>query len=616
MQRFFWANSGRIPNMAIGFGAMFLIPFVILLLAWRVIAVDQNNGVQELKLQLDYSTEIQLPFSRRILNDKNRDVALSFETINTSSMEMPYLYIPFYEAHLKIFNADDVIYDSDIAAKWRNATHLENVMVPLPNTKNLMIRAEIHQNNDIFLNISEFFVGPFAKLEKYDQKHSYYYYDLRTAFWGAEILVLCLLLALAISSRLGQNSLTPIIILTFITIVGLSSQANSIPVIKDIYPYCIASIPLFCVAMLSFQLDIQNKPYHSTNNYIYLTVFCLFVMCIARFTNSFSIQIWNLYVSTPILLITNFWILIRSLVNYLRSPTTQEMFFITACILVFICVSHDLSFRYGYNQNGVITVNLASAYLFFYVTAFYFIRTFDQNIALSKHKIVLESSLTELQLEMELKYKQNLSLIRQNISAQEMARLNEELHDGIMTNVSMIRALSESEKGKKALSINLLSQSIITEIRVLLMLRESKHTTLLMALSVLKKQILDPAETLGVSVDWSAVELDKLPEINKETTLDIIRIIQEALHNSLIRAGSKTISFKGGIDVNNNIILELKNSDGEPFNKTHTPGFGLTNMAARAAKIGADFSLNGTPDGAILILKLSKSVWQKMITTN
>ena len=118
----------------------------------------------------------------------------------------------------------------------------------------------------------------------------------------------------------------------------------------------------------------------------------------------------------------------------------------------------------------------------------------------------------------------------------------------------------------------------------------------------------------GMYIDWP--QLDKLPEINKETTLDIIRIIQEGLHNSLIRAGSKTIFFKGGIDVNNNIILELKNSDGEPFNKTHTPGFGLTNMAARAAKIGADFSLNGTPDGAILILKLSKSVWQKMITTN
>lgn len=108
------------------------------------------------------------------------------------------------------------------------------------------------------------------------------------------------------------------------------------------------------------------------------------------------------------------------------------------------------------------------------VATFYLVRLSTEKIELASHQSILENALRGLEDDLRKNFEENQILIREKVANQELSRINSELHDGIMTNISMIQALSEKASASRNLSINLLSKSIISEIRVLLMLRESK----------------------------------------------------------------------------------------------------------------------------------------------
>jgi signal transduction histidine kinase len=238
------------------------------------------------------------------------------------------------------------------------------------------------------------------------------------------------------------------------------------------------------------------------------------------------------------------------------------------------------------------------------VATFYLVRLSTEKIELASHQSILENALRGLEDDLRKNFEENQILIREKVANQEMSRINSELHDGIMTNISMIQALSEKASASRNLSINLLSKSIISEIRVLLMLRESKNTTLLMALSEIKRQLVDPAELMGVRFVWETKGLLYGPHLSRELILDIVRIIQEALQNALFRANSKFIIFKGELDIDGSIKLYLENREGKSFKKNSEKGFGIKNMFVRANKNNIELSLDGTSDGAILILRI------------
>jgi signal transduction histidine kinase len=584
--------------IAVGF------PFVSILGISKINGLENSDGVEKLFLISGSPYDIQLPFSHHNLDNTVEPTILTFKTLNTMNIDRPYLYVPFYQTNLKIFANGVLAYDSEIDGKWRNATHLENVFVNLPKEKKIIITASINGNMTPSQSVSNFFVGPASKLKVFKTANEFYYYDLRTAFLGAQLCIIAMLLMASIPAGSIKPIITPLILLAFLCSVGLSSQANSFSTIQSFYPYLLSFTPLFALALLDFHSTIERKKIELSKAYLATVIFCTCIILLSKTTNLFQIQLWNMSIIPPLMISVLIFTMTKSTIMFFKNGGTANALYLIVTFFALAAIIHDIAFLFGFSNNGIIISNIGTAFFFFMVATFYLVRLSTEKIELASHQSILENALRGLEDDLRKNFEENQILIREKVANQELSRINSELHDGIMTNISMIQALSEKASASRNLSINLLSKSIISEIRVLLMLRESKNTTLLMALSEIKRQLVDPAELMGVRFVWETKGLLYGPHLSRELILDIVRIIQEALQNALFRANSKFIIFKGELDIDGSIKLYLENREGKSFKKNSKKGFGIKNMFVRANKNNIELSLDGTSDGAILILRI------------
>ena len=584
--------------IAVGF------PFVSILGISKINGLDNSDGVEKLFLMSGSPYDIQLPFSHHNLDNPVEPTILTFKTLNTMNIDRPHLYVPFYQTNLKIFANGVLAYGSEIDGKWRNATHLENVFVNLPKEKKIIITASINGNLTPSQSVSNFFVGPASKLKVFKTANEFYYYDLRTAFLGAQLCIIAMLLIASIPAGSIKPIITPLILLAFLCSVGLSSQANSFSTIQSFYPYLLSFTPLFALALLDFHSTIEKKQIELSKAYLVTVIFCTCIILLSKTTNLFQIQLWNMSIIPPLMISVLIFTMIKSAIMFFKNGGTANALYLIVTFFALAAIIHDIAFLFGFSNNGIIISNIGTALFFFMVATFYLVRLSTEKIELASHQSILENALRGLEDDLRKNFEENQILIREKVANQEMSRINSELHDGIMTNISMIQALSEKASANRNLSINLLSKSIISEIRVLLMLRESKDTTLLMALSEIKRQLVDPAELMGVRFVWETKGLLYGPHLSRELILDIVRIIQEALQNALFRANSKFIIFKGELDIDGSIKFYLENREGKSFKKNSEKGFGIKNMFVRANKNNIELSLDGTSDGAILILRI------------
>jgi len=584
--------------IAVGF------PFVAILGISKINGLENLDGVEKLFLISGSPYDIQLPFSHHNLDNTVEPTILTFKTLNTMNIDRPYLYVPFYQTNLKIFANGVLAYDSEIDGKWRNATHLENVFVNLPKEKKIIITASINGNMRPSQSVSNFFVGPASKLKVFKTANEFYYYDLRTAFLGAQLCIIAMLLMASIPAGSIKPIITPLILLAFLCSVGLSSQANSFSTIQSFYPYLLSFTPLFALALLDFHSTIERKKIELSKAYLATVIFCTCIILLSKTTNLFQIQLWNMSIIPPLMISVLIFTMTKSTIMFFKNGGTANALYLIVTFFALAAIIHDIAFLFGFSNNGIIISNIGTAFFFFMVATFYLVRLSTEKIELASHQSILENALRGLEDDLRKNFEENQILIREKVANQELSRINSELHDGIMTNISMIQALSEKASASRNLSINLLSKSIISEIRVLLMLRESKNTTLLMALSEIKRQLVDPAELMGVRFVWETKGLLYGPHLSRELILDIVRIIQEALQNALFRANSKFIIFKGELDIDGSIKLYLENREGKSFKKNSEKGFGIKNMFVRANKNNIELSLDGTSDGAILILRI------------
>ena len=584
--------------IAVGF------PFVSILGISKINGLENSDGVEKLFLISGSPYDIQLPFSHHNLDNTVEPTILTFKTLNTMNIDRPHLYVPFYQTNLKIFANGVLAYDSEIDGKWRNATHLENVFVNLPKEKKIIITASINGNMTPSQSVSNFFVGPASKLKVFKTANEFYYYDLRTAFLGAQLCIIAMLLIASIPAGSIKPIITPLILLAFLCSVGLSSQANSFSTIQSFYPYLLSFTPLFALALLDFHSTIEKKKIELSKAYLATVIFCTCIILLSKTTNLFQIQLWNMSIIPPLMISVLIFTMTKSAIMFFKNGGTANALYLIVTFFALAAIIHDIAFLFGFSNNGIIISNIGTAFFFFMVATFYLVRLSTEKIELASHQSILENALRGLEDDLRKNFEENQILIREKVANQELSRINSELHDGIMTNISMIQALSEKASASRNLSINLLSKSIISEIRVLLMLRESKNTTLLMALSEIKRQLVDPAELMGVRFVWETKGLLYGPHLSRELILDIVRIIQEALQNALFRANSKFIIFKGELDIDGSIKLYLENREGKSFKKNSEKGFGIKNMFVRANKNNIELSLDGTSDGAILILRI------------
>ena len=97
-------------------------------------------------------------------------------------------------------------------------------------------------------------------------------------------------------------------------------------------------------------------------------------------------------------------------------------------------------------------------------------------------------------------------------------------------------------------------------------------------------------------INWGA--------ITTLTGINIYRILQEIIQNTIKHAKAKTLKFSFSLD--KNILIKVIEDDGVGFNvKKKSKGIGLKNITSRLKKINGNITINSKINvGTIQVLKI------------
>ena len=497
------------------------------------------------------------------------------------------IYIPFYEGRLKFFANGTQFFDSDTQKYWQSGLRIPDALFPLPKTDGKQlpdISFSIENKGIGSVTLSKIYFGQEAALAVFAQRNTVYYENMRAALWGAEIFIVIVLITLIALGSINADAVAPIFIMTALIIGGIGIFGNAFPSLIDAFPYLVTFMSLTAFGLIQFGNNIFDPSTPPINKPHLGVAIVVFVALLLFGSQSVTVmKLTNLYFTLPVLLLVVLYAAAKGFYRFFWLGNKNSGIYSTAMMAILTTLGHDAAYRFGLISDGIILVHAGTVAVIFCVGTLYM-----SVVARSRSQLAAN----------------NLILEKERLQSQAMMKVHSELHDGVLNYLSIVNILSQ-EKSKTALAdIQKLSRFAINEVRVILGQRAASDEDLFTALGTLRQQIVDHIPHTKVEVDWSLLVLMDYPKISSAMVLEITRIIQEALHNAIVRAGCKTLVVSARKSAKNQYSITIENSGGKSFKGEREGGFGINNMMTRARKINAKIDLAPIAGGAILTIHL------------
>ena len=497
------------------------------------------------------------------------------------------IYIPFYEGRLKFFANGTQFFDSDTQKYWQSGLRIPDALIQLPKTNGKQlpdISFSIENKGIGSVTLSKIYFGQEAALAVFAQRNTVYYENMRAALWGAEIFIVIVLITLIALGSVNADAVAPIFIMTALIIGGIGIFGNAFPSLIDAFPYLVTFMSLTAFGLIQFGNNIFDPSTPPINKPHLGVAIVVFVALLLFGSQSVTVmKLTNLYFTLPVLLLVVLYVAAKGFYRFFWLGNKNSGIYSTAMMAILTTLGHDAAYRFGLISDGIILVHAGTVAVIFCVGTLYM-----SVVARSRSQLAAN----------------NLILEKERLQSQAMMKVHSELHDGVLNYLSIVNILSQ-EKSKTALAdIQKLSRFAINEVRVILGQRAASDEDLFTALGTLRQQIVDHIPHTKVEVDWSLLVLMDYPKISSASVLEITRIIQEALHNAIVRADCKTLIVSARKTAKNQFSITIENSGGKSFKGEREGGFGINNMMTRARKINAKIDLAPIAGGAILTIHL------------
>jgi len=507
----------------------------------------------------------------------DRSVSITADTI----------YIPFYEGRLKFFANGTQFFDSNTQKYWQSGLRIPDALIQLPKTDGKQlpdISFSIENKGIGSVTLSKIYFGQEAALTVVAQRNTVYYENMRASLWGAEIFIVIVLITLIALGSINADAVAPIFIMTALIIGGIGIFGNAFPSLIDAFPYLVTFMSLTAFGLIQFGNNIFDPSTPPINKPHLGVAIVVFVALLLFGSQSVTVmKLTNLYFTLPVLLLVVLYVAAKSFYRFFWLGNKNSGIYFTAMMAILTTLGHDAAYRFGLISDGIILVHAGTVVVIFCVGTLYI-----SVVARSRSQLAAD----------------NLFLEKERAQSQAMLQVHSELHDGVLNYLSIVNILSQ-EKPKTALAdINKLSRFAINEVRIILGQREQSEEDLFTALGTLRQQVVDHIPHSRVAIDWSLLFLMDYPKIRSTTVLEITRIIQEALHNAIVRADCKTLVVSATKTTENQFTITIENSGGKSFEDEREGGFGISNMMMRARKINAKIDLAPIAGGAILTIHL------------
>ncbi len=193
-------------------------------------------------------------------------------------------------------------------------------------------------------------------------------------------------------------------------------------------------------------------------------------------------------------------------------------------------------------------------------------------------------------------------LERLNATAEERQRIMQNLHDGVGSQLITSLMLVKGGSADQAEIVSLL-QDCLDEMRLALDSMSAENDELIPVLGNFKARIAPRFSAIGLRLDWANESLPASLQVPPHATLQVLRILQEALANVLKHAKAAVVSVRVSADANTLVIIVKDDGVGMP-SPAGAGGHGVGNMRTRASKIGATLEVFADAHGTTIRLSV------------
>ncbi|QDH35742.1 ATP-binding protein [Porphyrobacter sp. YT40] len=214
---------------------------------------------------------------------------------------------------------------------------------------------------------------------------------------------------------------------------------------------------------------------------------------------------------------------------------------------------------------------------------------------------ILAAQLVEQNAKLEASYEAQKQLLRREVMLVERQRIVRDMHDGIG---GQLLGLMMQVRGGGASPVEVEEglQASIADLRLIVDSMDSAEEGLAETLRSFEHRVRPQVEAAGMALDFIA-EVDEGIDLGPRPTLQVLRILQEAVTNAMRHSGARRIAVESSAPAGGPIRIAIRD-DGSGLPEGYRRGRGLTSMETRAAQLRADFTLASGPEGTRLMLEV------------
>ncbi|MAP94777.1 MAG: hypothetical protein CMK07_07485 [Ponticaulis sp.] len=311
------------------------------------------------------------------------------------------------------------------------------------------------------------------------------------------------------------------------------------------------------------------------------------------------IDVWLTNILAPIVIVIFAW---DFATKRPRETIVALLFIVCASALLIDAVDDQFGLHVPFNDNLYLTfyfAPLCGAFLGLGMTASIAAQATRSRRAVLEMNEVLEQRLAEREKQIRTQAKSRAVL-------DERRRIMSDMHDGLGARLSGIVLQTRTRKLPYS-DVPGAVQESLDELRLIIDSLDSAGDTLAIALGAFRERIQQQFCAAGIALDWSIDEGAVSARYSASEVLQIFRILQECCTNIIRHAKASNVAFAlRRVEGDHPIEITVRD-DGCGLREGDNPnGKGLKNMAMRARRIGALFSLQNIGPGVEMCLRLPR----------
>ncbi|MBO0613412.1 MAG: hypothetical protein RL122_2475 [Pseudomonadota bacterium] len=215
----------------------------------------------------------------------------------------------------------------------------------------------------------------------------------------------------------------------------------------------------------------------------------------------------------------------------------------------------------------------------------------------------LESIVAAREQELEANYQKIRGMEQEKAVVDERERIMRDIHDGFGGDlISTLAMLERPDARISVIKENI--QDALNDLRLVIDSLDFDSQDITTALGMFRSRNSRKIKQAGFELRWAVEDIATPAGFGAEKTLQLLRIVQEAITNAIKHSGGNTITVSTGTDAasEHGFVQIADNGMGMPA--TYQPGKGLASMRKRAATIGAQLAFGAADNGSGLSIRI------------